>query len=146
MKVEELVHNMADTIREIKFGATVPVVEEDKGDVVTELEAKIGQTSRCVVVGWDGFKPRIVGATAPRETPFGDVSLVAAVFEKPVVNRRNAAAPRLLEIARAIACALDNAGGEGMDDVLHLDRISPVSGVENGIVTCTVEFSTAGEL
>ena len=146
MKVEELVHNMADTIREIKFGATVPVVEEDKGDVVKELEAAIGKTSLCVLVGWNGFKPRIVGATAPRETPFGDVTLVAAVFEKPVVNRRNAAAPRLLEVARAIACALDAAASEGMDDLLHLKRISPVSDVENGIVTCTVEFSTAGEL
>ena len=147
MKVEELVHNMADTIREIKFGATVPVVEEDKGNVVTELEAKIGQTSRCVVVGWNGFKPRIVGETAPGETPFGDISVVVSVFERPVVNRRNAAAPRLLDIAQETAKALDGASAEGMDDAMHLERISPVTGIGGGdVVMCTVEFRTAGTL
>ena len=146
MKIENLVHEMADTIRAIEFAAPVPVIEEDKGDVVRELEAAVGRTSRCVVVGWDGFSPRIVGSTAPRETPFGTVTLVAAVFEKPAVSRASAAAPRLLEIARAIVCALDNAAAEGMDDTLHLKKISPVSAVENGIITCTGVFSTAGEL
>ena len=147
MKVQKIVEEAADTLRGLELLAQVPVIEEDKGNVATELETAIGKTSLCVVVGWNGFKPRIVGETAPGETPFGDITVVVSVFERPVVNRRNAAAPRLLDIAQETAKTLDDASAEGMDDAMHLMRISPVTGIGGGdVVMCTVEFRTAGSL
>ena len=147
MKLQEIVREAADTLRGLEMLANVPVVEEDKGNVATELETAIGKASLCVVVGWNGFKPRIVGETAPRETPFGYVSVVVSVFERPVVNRSNAAKPKLLDIAQEAAKALDGASAEGMDDAMHLERISPVAALGGGdVVFCTVEFRTAGTL
>lgn len=147
MKVQKIVEEAADTLRGLELLAQVPVIEEDKGNVATELETAIGKTSLCVVVGWNGFKPRIVGETAPGETPFGDITVVVSVFERPVVNRKNAASPRLLDIAQEAAKALDGASAEGMDDAMHLTLISHVEAIGNGdVVMCTVEFKTAGTL
>lgn len=147
MKLQSIVAEAAETLRGLELLAGVPVIEEDKGNVATELETAIGKTSLCVVVGWNGFKPRIVGSTAPRETPFGDIAVVVSVFERPVVNRRNPTAPRLLDIAQVTAKALDGASAEGMDDAMHLERISHVEAIGNGdVVMCRVEFKTAGTL
>lgn len=147
MKIHEIVRDAADTIREIGILSRVAVIEEDKGNVATELESAVGRTNFAVVVGWDGFTPRIVGETAPHETPFGSVTIVATIFEKPVVNRANPSAPRILQAAQEIAKALDGAASEDMDDVMHLRRISPVSEVErSGVVMCTVEFETKATL
>lgn len=147
MKVQTIVTAAVETLRGLELLAGVPVIEEDKGNIATELETAIGKTSLCVVVGWNGFKPRIVGDTAPKETPFGDITVVVSVFERPVVNRKNAASPRLLDIAQESAKALDGASAEGMDDAMHLTLISHVEAIGNGdVVVCTVEFRTAGTL
>ena len=147
MKVQTIVTEAVETLRGLGLLAGVPVIEEDKGNIATELETAIGKTSLCVVVGWNGFKPRIVGDTAPKETPFGDITVVVSVFERPVVNRKNAASPRLLDIAQEAAKALDGASAEGMDDAMHLTLISRVEAIGNGdVVMCTVEFKTTGTL
>jgi hypothetical protein len=146
MSIEEIVAEMADTIRAIDFGTTIPVIEEEKGNVIQELEAALGKTSLCIVVGWNGFKRRIGGDTSPSQTPFGDNAFVAAVFENPTINRFSSSSPHICSVARAIANALDGAAAQGMSDRLHLKAILPISAVENGVVTCTVEFSSAGNL
>ena len=146
MKIQDIVKETAETIRELDIAQFFPVIEEDKGNVATELQAALGKRSLCVTVGWNGFTARIVGETAPGEMPFGKVSVVATVFERPVVNRSKDANPRILDIAQAIAKGLDNAAAEGMDDVLHFKKISPISGVGEDSVFCTVEFETSAVL
>lgn len=146
MKIQDIVKEAAETIRELEIAQFFPVIEEDKGNVATELATALGKRSLCVTVGWNGFTARIVGETAPGETPFGRVSVVATVFERPVVNRSNDASPRILDIAQELAKALDNAAAEGMDDALHFKKISPISGVGEDSVFCTVEFETSAVL
>lgn len=146
MKIQDIVKEAAETTRGLEMLSGVAVIEEDKGNVATKLQTEIAKTSLCVVVGWNGFTPRIVGATAPGESPVGTVSIVASVFERPVVNRRNEAAPRILDVAQAIALLLDNAAADGMDDTLHLKRISHISAIGDDTVFCTVEFETTAVL
>ena len=127
MKIHEIVRDAADTIREIGILSRVAVIEEDKGNVATELESAVGRTNFAVVVGWDGFTPRIVGETAPHETPFGSVTIVATIFEKPVVNRANPSAPRILQAAQEIAKALDGAASEVIVQSGHSVHRSPAA-------------------
>lgn len=146
MRIQSIVEEAAATIRELPIAESFPVIEEDKGNVATEVETAIAKTSLCVVVGWNGFTARLVGATAPGEVPTGRVAIVATVFERPVVNRRSDSSPRILDVAQAVAVALDNAAAEGMEDALHFKRISEVSGVGQDSVFCTVEFETTAAL
>jgi len=147
MKIQDITSDAADALRGIPVLAGREVIEEDKGNVETNIRTAIGKTSLCVVVGWNGFTPRIVGDTAPRGTPFGTVSVVVSVFERPHVNRAKTGAPRLLDVAQEVAKALDGAASEGMEDVMHLKRIAPVAEVgAAGDVFTTVEFETKATL
>ncbi len=142
MKIETLTKDAADTLRELDICKTIDVIEEDVGDVVTKLQAAIAKTSLCVVVGWDGFTPKIGGPTSPRERPLGKASVVVSVFENPITNRVNQASPRLLAIAQAAAVALDGAASEGMSDTLHLKVITKVQELNKTTITCDVVFET----
>ena len=148
MRIQSIVEEAAATIRELPIAEFFPVIEEDKGNVATEVETAIAKTSLCVTVGWNGFTARLVGATAPGEVPVGRISVVATVFERPVVNRApgKGKRPRILDVAQAVAVALDNAAAEGMEDPLHFKRISEVAGVGQDSVFCTVEFETTAAL
>lgn len=146
MDINTIIKDAADTIREIDGFASIPVLEEDKGNVLAELDAKIAQQSLAVVVGWNGFTPRNGGPTSPEGSPFGSVTVVAVIYEKPIVNRTKGGSPTLLMLAQAIAKELDGAASAGMDDTLHLKKISPVSEIGDGVITCDVEFETKATL
>ena len=146
MNIDNIIHDAADTVRQIRALSSVEVFEEDKGDIAQEIDRAIAQQSFCVTVGWNGFTPQIGGPTAPRETPFGTVKVVVAVFENPVLNRSTEGTPRLLGAAKEIAKALDGAASEGMDDALHLRAISQIQLLDRGVITCDVEFETKATL
>lgn len=146
MNVNDIVRDAAETVGRIPRFSGVPVLEEDKGNIVAELGKKIAQQNACAVVGWNGFSPKIGGVNAPGETPFGTVTIVVQVFEKPAVNRRSETNPRLLDLAQDVAIELDGAASEGMDDTLHLSRISPIVELDGGIISCDIEFTTSTNL
>jgi len=149
MKVQDIVRETAETIREIEYLAGVPVIETDKGDVSKELELKVAKSKVAVLVGWNGFTPQIQGATAPGEL-FGATTIVVSIFEKPVTNRVNASAPTIMNIAQEIANALHGAAADGMDSPLFIKRITPISELvqdkDSSVVTCDVEFETKTSL
>lgn len=146
MNIEDIIHDVADTLKENETCKSVPILEEDKGNVLAKLDLAIAQQSLAIVVGWNGFTPQIGGKTAPGESPFGGVMVVVQIYEKPIVNRTNEANPHLLTLAQEIAKALDGAASEGMDDALHLKKISPVSEIGEDVITCDVEFETKATL
>lgn len=146
MNIEDIIHDVADTLKENETCKSVPILEEDKGNVLAKLDIAIAQQSLAIVVGWNGFSPQIGGKTAPGESPFGGVTVVVQVFEKPIINRTNEANPHLLTLAQEIAKALDGAASEGMDDALHLKKISPISEIGEDVITCDVEFETKATL
>lgn len=145
-KIETIIADAAETLSKVECLRELPVIEEDKGDVSKNLEAALAKTRFAVVVGWNGFAPRIVGDTAPSGRPFGTATIAVSLFEKPVVNRTNASAPTILAVAREVAVALDNAGTDEMEDLLHLKRITPISELDRGVVSCDVEFETSATL
>ena len=145
--IDTLVRDTADTVRAIPLFAGIDVLEEDKGDVSAKLDVAIARTkSVAAVVGWNGFVPKISGRTAPEGSPFGEVTIVVQLFERPAVNRRNDANPHLLHLAQAVAKEIDGASSDGMEDELRLKRISPVSELDRGVITCDVEFTTKASL
>lgn len=145
MTLDAIVHEAVETIAGLNILENVPVIDEDKGDVSKKLEIAVGKQKIAVVVGWNGFTP--VAAERPdNDVTRGTVSLVASIFEKPVENRANGNAPHLLDVAAEIGKALNGAAADGMEDVLHLRRISPVSELDRGVISCDVEFSTTTTL
>lgn len=145
MQIENLITDVAETLRAADRFSSVPVLEEDKGDMAKELEAKIAKASVAAVVCWNGFVPRLP-SDGSYTTPLGDVTVVISIFERPVVNRAHPGAPTLLELARRAATTLDGAASEGMDDHLHLASISPIAELRPGYISCDVEFKTKATL
>ena len=141
MSIDEIVREAVETIAEIAIFSDVPVLDEDKGNVANKLEISIAQQKIAVVVGWNGFNP-VASERAANGMTRGTASIIATVFEKPVENRASGSRPHLLEAAQEIARELDSAAAEGMEDALHLKRISPVADLGNGVISCDIEFST----
>jgi len=149
MKVNDIVRETAETLREIPYLANVPVIEESKGDVSKTLEIKVAKSKVAVLVGWNGFTPKIQGDTALNGL-VGSTTIVISIFEKPVVNRVSENAPLILDMAQTIANELHNCASEGMDAPLFLKRITPISELrmdkDTSVVTCDVEFETTTSL
>lgn len=143
MNIDDIVREAAETVAEIPALSGYKVIEEDKGDVSKKLEMSVAQQKLAVVVGWNGFTPVASGRHDNGETR-GTASVIVTVYEKPIENRTNPSSPRLLQVAQEIARTLNCASSEGMEDVMHLKRISPVAELDRGVITCDVEFSTVG--
>lgn len=142
MNIDILIHETAEAIRGIAAIGDTPVFEEDKGDIAQKIEVEIGQTHRCIVVGWNGCEH--VASQRPNEDDpdalYVQPEIVVSVFESPIENRADENAPRLLGMAAAIAKAVDNLGTEDMDEGLHFVKISPIQQLDRGIITCDVTF------
>ena len=141
MTLDNLLHETAETIRAIPALSGTPVIEEDKGDVQKELEAKIASCARSVVVRFDGFTPSKQGQG-------GDLirytRVVAVCCEKPSTNRRVVGSPTLMTMAVGIANALQGATGDGA--TLYLVDITPVRSDRKGRIACDVIFKTTASL
>ena len=143
MKIDDMVKETADTIRKLPvFAGMTKVLEMDVGDVSNAIETEVAQTTRCVLVRWNGFKPVKQG----NGSLIGNASIVAHVYETPDVSRATEGAPHLLDMAAAIARALHGASAEGMSVPLFVDEITPVEERGDGMITCAVVLRAVGEL
>lgn len=140
MKLTTLIHDVAVFVRNAEGLKTTPVIEEDLGNVETNLQKELGQTSRCVLVGFGGSDPLKQGNGGPL---LAKTKLVVSCFEKPVTNRRAGVdAPTALGMAQAIAHNLQGTANEEMASVLFFRRITPLAELKNGVVSCDVVFDT----
>ena len=114
--------------------AGLPVVAEDKGDVVKNVQAEIAKTSFCVVVGAAEFRDEAPDARAC----YGTAKVVVTVFEKPVVNRSTPGRPTFMSAAQSIARGMKLFDtGEGL---LVTKSISLPQDLGAGVVSCEVAF------
>ena len=140
MKLTSLIHDVAVFIRNIDCLKTTTVIEEDLGDVATKLQKELGQTSRCVLVGFGGADPVKQGAGGPL---VAKTRLVVSCFERPVTNRRSGEdTPTALSMAQTIARELQGTRNEDMASVLFFRRITPLAELQGGVVSCDVVFDT----
>lgn len=77
MNIDEMVKETADTIRQLPVFSGTQVLEMDVGDVNNAIDAAVAQTSRCVLVRWNGFKPTKQG----NGSLIGNANIVAHVYE-----------------------------------------------------------------
>lgn len=143
MTLDELIENTVEETRQIPCLAGYPVINEKAGDATAKLQAAIGKNRFAVVIGWNGFTNR--GDSC--RTCYGTVTIVASVFERPVVNRKlGGDAPTVLDAAQEIAKALNLYTPAPGQSPLVLKRISPVQEVASGVVSCDIEFETNATL
>ena len=155
MNLRRIAYEAADTLRKTPLFAKndIAAIVLEKGDIRAKVQAEIGRLSRCTVVSLDRFTPTATGD----DGLYGRTRLIVSVFEKPVVNRAGEldgesamspgfdSSPTILNIAQAVANALDSTKCEGMNGALFLDEITPV--VEliekdfEGCITCDVVFT-----
>lgn len=140
MKLDTLIHDVAEFVRNLRGLQTTPVIEEDLGSVETKLQKELGQTSRCVLVGFGGSDPLKQGKGGPL---IAKTKLVVSCFEKPVTNRRpGQPATTALGMAQTIARELQGTRNEGMASVLFFRRLTPLAELTGGVVSCDVVFDT----
>ena len=148
MNIDILIHETALAIKEIAAIGDTQVFEEDVGDIANKIEVEIGQTNRCIVVGWNGCEH--VATQLPQgddpDALYVQPEIVVSVYETPVTNRTDENAPRLLGMAAAIAKAVNNLGTEDMDEGLHFIKITPIHELDRGVITCDVVFRTKNSI
>ena len=152
LNVNQILHEIADTLRGFDFMDGVPVIVEEKGDPDNKTELDIAQQSLCVVVGEQTFEPTVQAPdNADPNSVIGQATVVISIFEKPVINRADEEHETIKALSRKIGKELAWCQAEGMAAPLYLRRIGPVSlfrleGDEDAIVTRDVEMYTTAEL
>jgi len=152
LNVDQILHEIADTLRGFDWMEGIPVIVEEKADPDSMTEMAIAQQSLCVVVGEQAFEPT-VQAPDPQSpnSVIGQATVVISIFEKPVINRADEEHETIKALSRKIGKELAWCQAEGMAAPLYLRRIGPVSlfrleGEEDAIVTRDVEMYTTAEL
>ena len=152
LNVNQILHEIADTLRVFDWMEGIPVIVEEKADPDNMTEMAIAQQSLCVVVGEQTFEPT-VQAPDPQNpnSVIGQATITVSVFEKPVINRADEEHETIKALSRKIGKELAWCQAEGMASPLYLRRITPVSlfrleGEEDAIVTRDVEMYTTAEL
>ena len=87
MTIVNLMNEAADSLKKDTFLAATPVVVEDVGDVSNKIEAEIGKTNRCILVGFGGSNPVKQGSRGAGVI-VDKVKMSVSCFEKPATNRR----------------------------------------------------------
>lgn len=152
LNVDQILHEIADTLRGFDWMDGIPVIVEEKGDPDNKTELDIAQQSLCVVVGEHGFEPTVQAPdNADPNSAIGQATVVISIFEKPVINRADEEHETIKALSRKIGKELAWCQAEGMAAPLYLRRIGPVSlfrleGDEDAIVTRDVEMYTTAEL
>ena len=152
LNVNQILHEIADTLRGFDFMDGIPVIVEEKGDPDNKTELDIAQQSLCVVVGEQTFEPTVQAPdNADPNSVIGQATVVISIFEKPVINRADEEHETIKALSRKIGKELAWCQAEGMAAPLYLRRIGPVSlfrleGAEDAIVTRDVEMYTTAEL
>ena len=152
LNVNQILHEIADTLRGFDFMDGIPVIVEERGDPDNKTELDIAQQSLCVVVGEQTFEPTVQAPdNADPNSVIGQATVVISIFEKPVINRADKEHETIKALSRKIGKELAWCQAEGMAAPLYLRRIGPVSlfrldGDEDAIVTREVEMYTTAEL
>ena len=152
LNVNQILHEIADTLRGFDWMEGIPVIVEEKADPDNMTEMAIAQQSLCVVVGEQTFEPTVQAPdNADPNSVIGQVTVVISIFEKPVINRADEEHETIKALSRKIGKELAWCQAEGMAAPLWLRRISPISlfrveGDEAAIITRDVEFTTTAEL
>ena len=145
MSIENLLNEAADSLSETAELQGTPVIVEDLGDVSNKIEAEIGKTARCILVGFGGSDP-VKQGKGGEDVLVDNVKLVVSCFEKPAVNRKAKGAPTLLGMAQAVRRELTGAKTEDMSSVLFYRGITPIAELTGGRVSCDVLFDTKDTL
>lgn len=148
MNLDTLIKETAETLRMTEGLETTDVIEEDLGDVAKKIETSVAKTSRCITVGLNGCD-HVASQRQDGDDPdalYVEANLVIAVFEKPVVNRKDEGAPRLMGMAARIARAVDGTCAEGMTEAIHFVKITPIQELDRGVITCDVVFRTKNSI
>lgn len=152
LNVNQILHEIADTLRGFDFMDGVPVIVEERGDPDNKTELDIAQQSLCVVVGEGGFEPTVQAPdNADPNSVIGQATVVISIFEKPVINRADGEHETIKALSRKISKELAWCQADDMAAPLYLRRITPVSlfrldGDEDAIITRDVEMYTTAEL
>lgn len=152
LNVNQILHEIADTLRGFDFMDGIPVIVEERGDPDNKTELDIAQQSLCVVVGEQNFEPTVQAPDPSNpNSVIGQATVVISIFEKPVINRADEEHETIKALSRKIGKELAWCQAEGMAAPLYLRRIGPVSlfrleGDEDAIVTRDVEMYTTAEL
>jgi hypothetical protein len=152
LNVNQILHEIAETLRSFDWMDGIPVIVEERGDPDNKTELDIAQQSLCVIVGEQTFEPTVQAPDdADPNSVIGQANVVISVFEKPVINRADEEHETIKALSRKIGKELAWCQAEGMAAPLYLRRIGPVSlfrleGVEDAIVTRDVEMYTKAEL
>jgi len=134
MELQELQNRIAARVREIPILAGLPVFEEEKGNVIENVEQEIHQSNFCVVVGSLSFSDEAPDSSLC----FGESSIVISIFEDPFLNRETEGRPTYLMAAQAVAKSLklfDTGDGH-----LTSPTISEPTDLGGGVISCTVRL------
>jgi hypothetical protein len=152
LNVNQILHEIADTLRGFDWMDGIPVIVEERGDPDNKTELDIAQQSLCVIVGEQTFEPTVQAPDdADPNSVIGQATVVISIFEKPVINRADEEHETIKALSRKIGKELAWCQAEGMAAPLYLRRITPISlfrveGDQDAIVTRDVEFTTTTEL
>lgn len=134
MDLQELQNRVAERIRSIECLASLPIFEEEKGNIIENVESEIPRTSFCVVIGSLAFTDEAPDSSLC----YGRTTVTVTVFEDPFLNRETAGRPTYLQAAQAIAKSLKlfNTG----DGTLTSPTISEPQDLGGGVISCTVRL------
>ena len=134
MDLQELQNKVAERIRSIECLASLPIFEEEKGNIIENVESEIPRTSFCVVIGSLAFTDEAPDSSLC----YGRTTVTVTVFEDPFLNRETAGRPTYLQAAQAIAKSLKlfDTG----DGTLTSPTISEPQDLGGGVISCTVRL------
>lgn len=134
MDLQELQNRVAERIRSIECLASLPIFEEEKGNIIENVESEIPRTSFCVVIGSLAFTDEAPDSSLC----YGRTTVTVTVFEDPFLNRETAGRPTYLQAAQAIAKSLKlfDTG----DGTLTSPTISEPQDLGGGVISCTVRL------
>lgn len=135
MNIQSLQTKIAERVRSIPLLAGLPVIEEEKGNVIKNVNEEVARSCFCVVVGALSFTDEAPDAA----TCYGRSTVTIHVFEDPMLNRETPERPTYLMTAQAIATELKlyDTG----DGVLTSPTIGLPEDLGKGVICSTVTFS-----
>lgn len=134
MDLQELQNRVAERIRSIECLASLPIFEEEKGNIIENVESEIPRTSFCVVIGSLAFTDEAPDSSLC----YGRTTVTVTVFEDPFLNRETAGRPTYLQAAQAIAKSLKLF--DTSDGTLTSPTISEPQDLGGGVISCTVRL------
>lgn len=141
MSIEEIMKEMAETIKQLPCLYSTPVLIADPGDNTNDIQTLFGKVSRCVLVMFGGCQPVKQG----NGTLFDRVKIVVRCYDRPSLTRAEHPNCTLLGMARIIAHSLHGCKAQNMTSCLYYRGISEITYYNNVSLICDVEFDTITE-